>query len=251
MRVLIVEDEPLNATRLCTLLEKSDFKIEVAGICQSVSETISWLNKNTKPDLLLLDIHVADGFVFELFNSYKEDVPVIFTTAYDTYAIQAFKVNSIDYLLKPIQKEELYQALQKFNKMQAAFQNQMHPVLLELAGQLGKNYKSRFMVKLGEQVAAVRIQDIRYFHHEEGMVFLHRNDNKKFPVDFSLETLIELLDPNLFFRINRKTIINIEYLGKMHVYFNSRLKLEYENIPEDDCVVSRERTADFKKWLDR
>lgn len=251
MRVLIVEDEPLNATRLTSLLQKLDSAIVVAGVCQSVSETLQWLEEKPKPDLLLLDIHVADGYVFELFKTYKEDVPVIFVTAYDNYAVQAFKVNSLDYLLKPVQKDELQHALQKFKKRQSAENKNVHPVLLELAQQLGKNYKTRFMVKLGDQVAAIRAQEIRCFHHEDGLVFLHRGDNKKFPVDFSLENLLELLDPSVFFRINRKTIVHIEHLGKMHVYFNSRLKLELEHIPEDDCVVSRERTAEFKKWLDR
>jgi DNA-binding LytR/AlgR family response regulator len=251
MRVLIVEDEPPNATRLTSLLQKIDSAMVVAGVCQSVTETLAWLGENPKPDLFLLDIHVADGYVFELFKTYKEDVPVIFVTAYDNYAIQAFKVNSLDYLLKPVQKEELQQALQKFKKQQSLKNTAMHPVLLELAGQLGKNYKTRFMVKLGDQVAAIRIPEIKCFHHEDGLVFLHRSDNKKFPVDFSLENLLELLDPSVFFRINRKTIVNIDHLGKMHVYFNSRLKLEVSNIPDDDCVVSRERTAEFKKWLDR
>lgn len=253
MKALIVEDEPLNASHLSRLLKKIEPSIEVLAVCQSVAQTLSWLQNNPRPDLLFLDVHVADGFIFDLFKSYSDDVPVIFTTAFDHYALQAFKVNSIDYLLKPIEKESLHTALQKYHKLHTQNPSALpiHPVLRELAEQFRKPYKTRFMVRLGDQVAAIKAQEIHCFHYEDGLVFLHRTDGKKFPVDFSLDTLCEILEPDAFFRINRKTIVNLEHLGKMQVYFNSRLMLELPKLPEADCVVSRERTADFKKWLDR
>lgn len=253
MRTIIVEDEPLNASHLSGLLKKLDSSIEVLTICQSVAQTLTWLQSNPKPDLMFLDVHVADGFIFELFKSYTDDVPVIFTTAFDQYALQAFKVNSIDYLLKPVEKEALGAALEKFHKLhgQGSSNASIQPLLLELAGQFRKPYKTRFMVRLGDQVAAIKAQEIHCFHYEDGLVFLHRVDGKRYPVDFSLDTLVEILEPESFFRINRKTVVNLDHLGKMQVYFNSRIIIELPQLPESDRVVSRERTADFKKWLDR
>jgi DNA-binding LytR/AlgR family response regulator len=253
MKALIVEDEPLNASHLNRLLKKIDSSLEVLAVCQSVAQTLNWLQQNPRPDLMFLDVHVADGFIFDLFKSYTEDVPVIFTTAFDHYALQAFKVNSIDYLLKPIEKESLQTALQKYHKLHKQNTSILpfHPILQELAEQFRKPYKTRFMVRLGDHVAAIKAQEIHFFHYEDGLVFLHRTDGKKFPVDFSLDTLCEILEPDSFFRINRKTIVNMEHLGRMTTYFNSRLIVEFNQIPEADCVVSRERTAEFKKWLDQ
>jgi len=251
MKVLIVEDEPLNATHLIHLLKKADPTIEVTGICGSVEETTARLKTGPLPDLLFLDIHVSDGLIFDLFDSFHSEIPIIFTTAFSDFALRAFKHNSIDYLLKPIRKEELDAALEKYRRTRLQGSAMLKPLLESLAGKITKAYKERFMVRLGEHIASVKTEEISCFHYEDGLVMLHRKDGKKFPVDFSLDALEDMLNPSVFFRINRKVLANIEYAGNMHVHVNNRIKVTLDKIPDEDRMVSRDKTTEFRRWMDR
>ena len=221
-------------------------------VISSVKQGVKWLKKNPAPDLILMDIHLSDGSCFELFNQVEIDVPVIFTTAYDEYAIKAFKVNSIDYILKPIDFQELVAAFEKFNKYRnenPQIQKQLFQTLYDQISREGK-YKQRFLVKIGEQLKRIESNEIAYFVFEDGLVWANSKMNLKLPMDYSLEQLEQMLDPMKFFRINRKMIINLDSVEKIHTYFNSRLKLRIQPDFGEDVIVSRERVNKFKKWLE-
>ncbi len=249
--ILIFEDEQLSAERLEQLLARLDQNLEVVEVLSSVKQGVAWFKSNPNPDLILMDIHLTDGSCFELFNQVVIDVPVIFTTAYDEYAIKAFKVNSVDYILKPIDFEELVAAFEKFNKyrsQQPQVQSQLIQTLYEQISREGK-YKQRFLVKLGEQLKRIESKDIAYFFFEDGLVWANSKSNLKLPMDYSLEQLEQMLDPRVFFRINRKMLIKLESVEKIHTYYNSRLKLVLQPDMGKDIIVSRERVNDFKEWI--
>jgi DNA-binding LytR/AlgR family response regulator len=250
MKALIVEDEPLSAVHLKTLLHKTAPEIEVINILDSVKSTVKFLQEKPKLDLIFLDIHLADGISFEIFNQIEVIQPIIFTTAYDEYAIKAFKVNSIDYLLKPIGLSDLKTAINKFNTQQNVPKNTVnmqHQVAHEM---LNKSQKTRFIVKMGDNLNSIKIEDIAYFVAEEGIVILVNQDGKRYPIDYTMDALEAILSHELFFRINRKMILNINQIIQVQSYFNGRLKMKLKLQMNDDCIVSRERVADFKKWLD-
>lgn len=252
LRVLIFEDENLSAEHLENLIRRYDPSIELMGIIESVKQAVDWLSKNPHPDLLLVDIQLSDGSCFDVFKQVHLDIPVIFTTAYNEYAIQAFKVNSIDYLLKPIDFQELQLAFEKFRKQNwKAVQNQeqLYEQLYSRLVQASK-FKRRLLVKVGEQLKQVNVEDIAYFLFEEGMSWAITFAKTRFPIDYSLDELEQMLDPKLFFRINRKFIVKPEAIEKIHTYFNNRLKLQLHPNPESEVLVSRERVQDFKSWLD-
>ncbi|HXC03493.1 MAG TPA: LytTR family DNA-binding domain-containing protein [Bacteroidia bacterium] len=251
MNVVILEDEKLNADHLTTLLHKLDPGIRVLAVYDSVRKSAEAFQKGLVADLLFMDIHLADGSGFELFSRVKLELPVIFTTAYDEYALQAFKVNSIDYLLKPIGLDDLQVALDKFRKLgRAQIQT---PVLnhQDVYQRIAREYKSRFIVKMGDTLASVKTEEIDFFIAEDGLVILSAKSGKRFPIDHTLDVLETLLSPDLFFRINRKVLVNINSIQKISSYFNSRLKIVCSNLQNDDCIVSRERVGAFKEWLDR
>ncbi|MBL0103802.1 MAG: response regulator transcription factor [Bacteroidetes bacterium] len=252
MKVLISEDEKLNADHLVSLLNRIDPTIEVLGIFDSVKRTVEYLSKNPEPDLLLLDIHLADGLSFDIFNQISSDIPVIFTTAFDEYAIKAFKVNSIDYLLKPIGKDELSDALEKARRLK---KEPLTPNLIEALGSALQNanrqFKSRFMVKMGESISSVRVEEILYFIAEDGIVLLVKNDGKRFPLDYTLDQIERMIDPTEFFRISRKVLVAFSSIKKVSPYFNSRFRVSVDHLSDDDGIVSRERASDFKFWLDK
>lgn len=250
MKALIVEDEPLSAVHLKTLLHKTAPEIEVINILDSVKSVVKFLQEKPKLDLIFLDIHLADGVSFEIFNQIEVLQPIIFTTAYDEYAIKAFKVNSIDYLLKPIGLSDLKTAINKFNTQQNVPKNTVnmqHQVAHEM---LNKSQKTRFIVKMGDNLNSIKIEDIAYFVAEEGIVILVNQDGKRYPIDYTMDALEAILSHELFFRINRKMILNINQIIQVQSYFNGRLKMKLKLQMNDDCIVSRERVADFKKWLD-
>jgi len=252
LNILIFEDEHLSAERLEQLLARLDQDLEILDVLNSVKQGIEWFKKNPNPDLILMDIHLSDGSCFELFNQVEIDVPVIFTTAYDEYAIKAFKVNSIDYILKPIDFQELVAAFEKFNKYRkqdSSIQKQLFHTLYEQISQSGK-YKQRFLVKIGEQLKRIESNEIAYFIFEDGLVWANSKMNLRLPMDYSLEQLEQMLDPKHFFRINRKMLINLDSVEKIHTYFNSRLKLRLRPDFGEDVIVSRERVNSFKKWLE-
>jgi DNA-binding LytR/AlgR family response regulator len=252
MKVLIVEDEPLSAEHLIRTLNKVDKNIQVIKTLDSISNTVKFLSQEFELDLIFLDIHIADGNSFEIFSKINIDVPIIFTTAFNEYAIKAFKLNSIDYLLKPIGFDDLNNAIAKYHKLKSSNQKTFHTEKIENAiSILTKNYKSRFLVKLGETISSIKIEDISFFIAEDGITLLVNNDGKRYPVDYSMDALEALISPDSFFRINRKVLVNINKIQQVHTYFNSRLKLAIKNLQEEESIVSRERVNDFKLWLDR
>lgn len=251
MNVIIIEDEKLSAEHLSTLLQRLDKSITIIGNAGSLKSSAKLLEKHKDVDLLFVDIHLADGLSFELFSSLKIEAPVIFTTAYDQYAIQAFKVNSIDYLLKPIAIEDLDAALQKFKKTKKVNHLSGTGEKLENALHLiQQSFKNRFMVKMGDSIASIRSEEIAYFISEDGVVLLVTKEGKRYAVDYSLEQLEKLLDPKFHFRINRKVLIHIDCVKKVNSYFNGRYKISYPSLENDDGIVSRERVSEFKNWLD-
>ncbi|HRI33715.1 MAG TPA: LytTR family DNA-binding domain-containing protein [Saprospiraceae bacterium] len=251
MKVIIIEDEMLSAEHLELLLKRIDPEISIIGIFDSVKKSITEFEKGLKADLLFVDIHLADGLSFEIFSKISIETPVIFTTAFDEYAIQAFKVNSIDYLLKPIGLSELQVAVDKFKKWNLVNQKSLLEQLSHLYSSFNKQYKTRFMVKMGDQIVSIKAEDILHFIAEDGIVLLMSKDVKRYPVDFTLDQIDEMLDPTVFFRINRKVIININAIQKVTSYFNSRLKVNAIQLSDDSAIVSRDRVSEFKMWLDR
>lgn len=249
MKALIVEDEPLSALHLKTLLAKTAPEIEVVNILESVRSAVSFLSEKPDLQLLFFDVHLADGLCFEIFQQAEVMLPVIFTTAYDEYAIKAFKVNSIDYLLKPIGLSELKTAVNKFNNHYKpdSLQVYKHHIVADI---INKNYKTRFMVKMGENLNSIKVEDIASFNAEDGLVMLFTREGKRFPIDYTLDALELMLPETSFFRINRKLLLHIDQIVQVQTYFNGRLKIKTKVTFQEDCIVSRERVQDFKKWLD-
>ena len=254
-RVLIVEDEELAAERLAGMVKKVKPGIELHHILDSIEDTVSFLQSDPV-DLLFLDIHLSDGKSFEIFEKTSINIPVIFTTAYDQYALDAFKVNSVDYLLKPIAEPDLERALTRYEQWFSQPDKstpQIDPVeLKKWLGQGSRQYKQRFMVKFGDHIQSKPVQDAAYFYAEGKTTYLVQwSNNRRYILDYTLEALDEKeLNPTRFFRINRKFIINIEAINDVKTYSNSRLKVSLKVPSEMDMIVSRERVNLFKNWLE-
>jgi DNA-binding LytR/AlgR family response regulator len=251
MKAIILEDEKLSAEHLINLLVKIDPEIQIIASFDSVKKSIEAFKENPKADLIFVDIHLADGISFEIFSKVAVDIPVIFTTAYNEYAIKAFKLNSIDYLLKPIGIDDLKGAIDKFKKLNFSQPAQLLENISSVYQSMIKQFKSRFMVKIGDTISSIKTEDILHFMYEDGMVMLSTNVSKRYTIDYTLDHLETLIDPSIFFRINRRVLININSIKKVSSYFNSRLKVTTDFLQEEDCIVSRERVSDFKMWLDK
>jgi len=256
MKVLIVEDEPYAQNELKRLLARTEKDMEVLECIDSVEETVEWFQNNEEPDLLFLDIQLSDGLSFDIFRQVSIKAPVIFTTAYDEYAIQAFKVNSIDYLLKPLKFEELVGALNKLSGLTERFgKNEVGGLNAEQIGQLLElhkpKYKSRFIAKVGDQIKYVDVSDVAFFRAEDNEVMLITRNNNRYIVDYTLDELNNILDPASFFRANRSYIVTIGSIKKISKYFNSRLHLELNPNADDTILISRVRVPDFMKWIDQ
>lgn len=257
MNVLILEDENLTAKRLESLLHKYDAGISVLAKLPSVSEAVEWLDTNRQPlDLVFMDIHLEDDLGFRIFEKTNLTTPVIFTTAYDEYMIQAFKVNSIDYLLKPINFNELSAAIDKYKALRQQFGTLQPavPDLQSLLGLLGQplpngTYKDRFMVSVGTKIRSIPTEQIAYFFLDERIVFLCTTSGQNLPVDYSLEKLTQLLDPRQFFRINRQYLVSLSAIQTIHTYSAGKLKLELSPSPRQAIFVSGDRMSEFKEWL--
>ncbi len=252
MKVLLIEDETLAADRLRQLLTDIDPQIEVMAHLKSVQASFDWLNTNPHPDLILSDIRLLDGLCFEIFQQIKTDSPVIFTTAYDQYAIKAFELNSIDYLLKPVQSEKLRAALEKARSRKAPTQTPID--YRELAKQLQaskKAYKARFMIRVGQKIVAVPVEKIAYFYSENKLSFIVTPENKRYPLDQPLDELIGQLDAHIFFRANRQFIITFQSIAEIHPYFKGRIKLNLTPSTTEEVIISSERTPEFKSWIDQ
>lgn len=257
MKVFIVEDERLGLDRLIKLLQEVDPGIEVIGYVETVKSAVWWLKNNEHPDIIFMDIELADGQCFEIFNQVQVKSPIIFTTSYDEYAMQAFKVNSVDYLLKPVRKEDLIESLNKYRNFKSAFSSEagfaenINKLINGLqVMQQNKEYRRRFLVRQGQKLLSIEIEDVAWFMADGKVCFLKTWRNQRYIVDYTLEQLSELVDPNDFFRINRSYLVHYKSINSVSPYFNGKLKLQITPASElNDLVVSRERANDFKRWL--
>lgn len=250
MKVVIIEDENAAARRLEKLLAEVDPEIVVLQRLDSVETAVVWLQNNPQPDLMLLDIHLADGASFDIFEHVQVTCPVIFTTAFDEYALQAFKVNAVDYLLKPIKSAELANALDKYKKIYKPELPDYAALLDTLRRQEGQNYLRRMLIRFANSIKLVDMGDAAYFYTKDKITFLVlRSTGKRFPVDYPLDKLEGMLDPRIFFRINRQFIVNVNAIKEMHPYSKSRVKVDMEPSSDQETIVSTERSAEFKKWL--
>lgn len=250
MKVVIIEDEKLSAEHLTVLLQKIDASIVVIKYFDTVKASVTAFKEGLKADLIFMDIHLADGNSFEIFNQIKLEISIVFTTAYDNYAIQAFKQNSIDYLLKPIALQELQFAVEKFKKQLPSGNNDLISSISMAYQQMNKEYKTRFLVKSGQNINTIKTEEIHHFETKESLSFLVTNKGNHYSIDYSLEQLESMLQPKDFFRINRKIILNIHSIEKVSTYFNSRLSIATKFLDDKAKIVSRDRVNDFKKWLD-
>jgi two-component system, LytTR family, response regulator LytT len=251
MNVIIVEDDPLACHLLTGLLEASEPELTIPAPISSVAQASAWLRDNPPPDLIFMDIHLADGECFRIFEQVELQSPVIFTTAHPEYALDAFKVNSIGYLLKPVQPEDLAQVLAKFRLLYTRYapQNCLDRVARSLE-KLNRQYKTRFLVKFGQHLQYKSTDEVAYFYAEGKTVYLVTHTNRRYVVEYTLEELEEVLDPNVFFRPNRKYIVRIESVKDIQVHPNSRLKIFLNPAVSSGIIVSRERVPQFKEWID-
>ena len=249
IKVIIIEDEKPAARRLQRMLAK--LNIETQTMLHSVSEAITWFQENSHPDLIFLDIQLSDGLSFEIFEQVKTESAIIFTTAYDEYALKAFKMNSIDYLLKPIDEEELEAAVSKFKNTQQNNNSINVSELRSLLSQSGseRSYKTRFTAQIGQHLKLVEVSDIACFYSENKATYIHCFSGRNYPIEIPLEQLEAEVDPEKFYRINRKCILNINAISDIVSYTNSRLEIKLDNFNEFQLIVSRERVKDFKTWL--
>lgn len=251
MRTLIIEDEQPAAKRLAKLLADHCPDCEILDMIDSVESAVRWLRNFQAPDLIFMDIQLADGLSFDIFGQTSLASPVIFTTAFDHYTLRAFKVNSVDYLLKPIDPVELVSALEKYKKIyhqpETYDRSGLEKMLQSILGR--QNFKERFLLKTGQHFVHVPISDIAYFFSEDGIAFVQCSDGKKHIIEYTLDQLEDMLDPKQFFRINRQAIVKPEAVSKISTWFNSRLKLDLRPVYESNNVVSRERVQDFKRWM--
>ena len=249
MKCLIIEDEKVAAERLHKLVVLSSNEAEIVGVIQSVKNAVDWFKNNAQPDLIFMDIQLSDGLSFEIFEQVQITAPIIFTTAYDEYALKAFKVNSIDYLLKPIDKDELERAIQKFSAQNKP--KDYPPELFDtLLSNLSNKYKNKFVVKVGEHLKIFTSEDIQCFYSMEKAVFLQNKQGRDYALNYTLDQLEEILDPAKFFRISRKHIVAFSAIKDILSYSNSRLQVKLENQTEEELVVSRERVQKFRLWLE-
>lgn len=254
MRILIIEDEELAVKKLHKMLVSLDKSIEVIASLDSIASSVEWLQNNEAPNLILMDIELLDGQSFEIFNQVEVKSPVIFTTSYDEYALKAFKVNSVDYLLKPIQKEDLAAAMEKYKKMFAAAAGpapiNMDVLVKELQQKLQpKEFRKRFLVKNVQKLVSVETEDIAYFYSDGRLNFFKTTDNKKFVVDYTMDEMENMLDPEKYFRISRSFYVSINSVDQIHDYFGNRLMLTLKPTVDKEALVSREKVTEFKKWM--
>lgn len=251
MIVIIIEDEELAAERLEKMLAEVAPGTEVIARLGSVKESVKWLTSN-KADLIFLDIQLSDGLSFSIFEQVTTGTPVIFTTAYDQYAIKAFELNSVSYLLKPVRKNDLIDALQKYKSLKSAFSIDFDSLLTSMQGQK-PDYRRRFLIQISDKFRKIETDDIAYFYAMEKSIFLTTFEGISYPLDLSLDNLIVVIDPSQFFRINRKFIVSMRAIKNMYAWSRSRIKIIL--IPpvndDSDTIVSVDRAADFKKWLDK
>lgn len=253
IKALIIEDEKLAAEHLQNQINRNHPDIKIIDITGSISNSVNWLNNNSMPDLIFLDIQLSDGLSFEILNRVNITCPIIFTTSYEEYALKAFKVNSIDYLLKPVNEQDLSFAINQFmsqsikEKPDPAFKYKVEKMMDMLTNQ----FKTRFIVNVGVHIRSIEVEKINCFYSLEKATYLLEDKGKSYDINYSLEQLEELVDLRLFFRVNRKYLININSISDIISYSKRRLKIIVDNVKDDDILVSRSRISDFKNWLER
>lgn len=248
MEILIIEDETRAASQLQRMLKACNFEYTLLGVIDTVEDTVQWFQENNAPDLVFMDIQLADGLSFEVFQKIEIEAPIIFTTAFDQYAIQAFKVNSVDYLLKPIQQDDLKKALDKFNKSNKP--TAIDPsILKQLLGSMQpRTNREGLLVKEGSGFVQIKISELLYCYSEDSITF-GITSKKRFIIEETLDELFDSLDQNKFFKINRGQIVAKTSIQKIEPYFNHRVKLSITNSRDQEFIVSRPKTGDFKKWM--
>lgn len=255
MRVLIIEDEAPAFRRLEKILHEIDQSIEILEVFDSIEDTVKWLEHHEAPDLAFMDIQISDGISFQIFDRVEVKCPVIFTTAFDEYMLKAFKVNSIDYLLKPIKKEDLTASIKKYKDLHQGTDATPQPSIQEILSQINlgssNQYKSRFLVKQGEKMLAIKSKDIVCFQSKHGIVHIVTSSDKSYLSDFTLDELGNQLDPIFFYRANRQFIVNIDFVNTVHRYFKGKLMVEMDHFDGDQIIVSTEKATSFKKWIDQ
>jgi len=251
MNILIIEDEKPAARRLSRML--GDLDIEVQTMLHSVRESIKWFTTNKHPDLIFLDIQLSDGLSFEIFDAISIKSSIIFTTAYDEYALKAFKLNSIDYLLKPIDDEELEAAIKKYKErlpVTTELKVDFEEIKKLLINPMDRPYKKRFTARIGQHLKIFTVEDIECFYSENKGTYLHTNENRSYLIETTLESLEDELNPQQFFRVSRKFYININAIRDIISYSNSRLRIKLHHFDSQDIIVARERVKGFKEWLE-
>lgn len=251
-KVIIIEDEKPASDRLIKLIAEIDPGLQIVECLDSIEDSVSYLKANPSPDLLFMDIQLADGLSFKILEQVQIEAPVIFTTAFDQYALRAFQVNSIDYLLKPVNPEELKRAIEKFKKWGGKAYASLHDykALADLIKGGEKKYKERFLIRKGSKLQHIPSSSIAYFFSDASTTFLVDENNERYLIDYNLESLEELLDPNQFFRVNRKLICGIKAVLFVEQYFNGRLLLGLNPGFDEEVFISRQRVKDFREWLD-
>lgn len=252
MNVIIIEDEKPAARRLGRML--NELGIEARVMLHSVEESLNWFESNEHPDLIFLDIQLSDGLSFEIFEEIEVNSAIIFTTAYDEYALKAFKLNSVDYLLKPIDEDELKVAVEKYKNQQhkeSNIQVNIDDIRRLLINPVDRKYKKRFTIKIGQHIKIIHVDEIECFYSENKATYIHTTNKRNYLIDGSLEHWQDQLDPEQFFRVNRTYMVHINALKDIIAYTNSRLKLLLHSYDETEIIVSRDRVKDFKNWIDR
>jgi len=250
MKALIIEDEEAAYKSLAKMIKEIDCDINIVGWVRSVKKAINWFELNEMPDLIFLDIQLTDGISFEIFDKLEISAPVIFTTAYSKFAIKAFETNGVDYLLKPFNKERLSQSIKKYIK----YHTKPNPVAINTIIDLLQTnkeedvYKSRFLVKIGDKLKTVLTSEIAFFYRDD-LVTIVTKENKRYLIDYSLDELVEMLNPEYFFRINRQFIVHINSIAQVHKYFKGKLKLKLSLNIDNELIISQEKASKFKKWL--
>ncbi|MFT5254523.1 MAG: two-component system response regulator LytT [Flavobacteriales bacterium] len=250
MTIIIIEDEKPAARLLQRKLDKLNMEVRV--LLHSVSEAVEWFSKNDHPDLIFLDIQLSDGLSFEIFEKVEIKSAIIFTTAYDEFALRAFKLNSVDYLLKPIDEEDLEQAVSKFKERlpkREKLQLDFEEIKKMLANPFDREFKKRFTIKIGQYLKVISVDEIECFYSANKGTYIHTFDNRDYLIESTLEILEQELDAKHFYRISRKFIIPMKAIKEIVVYSNSRLKVILPSYKEDEVIVSREKVAHFKEWL--
>lgn len=251
MNIIIIEDEKPSARRLQRMLKSLD--VEVETMLHSVEESIDWFQNNEHPDLIFLDIQLSDGLSFEIFEAIDINSAVIFTTAYDEYALQAFKLNSIDYLLKPIDEDDLKKAVEKFKRRTPQKQSvtlDFNDIKKLLVNPIEREYKKRFSVKVGQHLKLINIDDIECIYSENKGTYVFTNEGRNYLLDLTLDQLEDELEPHVFYRVSRKFYVNINAIKDIISYTNSRLQIKLNHYNEQEIIVARERVKDFKNWLE-